>query len=276
MQIKGKTAVTGIFGYPVSHSLSPAMHNAAYGFCGLDYVYLPFEVSPIDLRYAVTALRAMNIRGVNITVPHKENVIPFLDRITAEARALGAVNLVCNASSSLVGDNTDWKGFLLDIEKDCGYRLKNRVCFICGAGGAAKSIVYALTKAGAEKIFIFDVIMKKAAALAEKAGCAVVKNAGQALKKAVSDADIVINASSVGMGQDDSRMPIPVECLGKKHFYYDVVYNRETAMIKYCRKHKIRCAPGLGMLLYQGAVTFEILTGRKAPVEIMRKALLGK
>jgi len=167
--ITGKTKIVGLFGFPVEHTLSPSMHNAAFEALGLDYCYISFNVHPDNLRPAALAIRVLNIAGVNITIPHKEAIIPYLDELDREAELIGAVNTVLNKDGRLIGYNTDGRGFIRSLKEEGGLTPKGKVIMIIGAGGAARSIAFSLALEGAEKIFINDIISEKAKELS----CAV-------------------------------------------------------------------------------------------------------
>lgn len=274
MEINSKTKVTGLLGFPVEHSLSPYMHNAGFKALNLDFVYAGFKVEPSSLKDAVAGVRALNFRGVNVTVPHKENVIQFLDELTDEAKAIGAVNTIINENGKLIGDNTDGRGFVRSLEEELGLDVNNQNVFVCGAGGAARSIVVSLVRKGA-KIFLTDLDIVKAENLAK-----VDKNvevvANNDLNDIILKSVLIVNATPCGMHEDDETIPFPVDKLDTTKRVYDIVYNRETALIKFCKKKDIPCINGLEMLLYQGVLAFEAWTSAKAPVIVMRESLKKK
>jgi len=257
--------ILGIFGNPVKHSLSPAMHNAAFKNLGLDYFYFPFHIEQTaDLAVAVKALKILNFRGVNVTVPYKEAVIPFLDELTPEAQKIGAVNTIINEAGKLIGDNTDGRGFVRSLKENLQFEVKNKTVFIAGAGGAARAIAVSLVFAGAKQIFIADLAVQRA------------ENIASLDKKIVAvssfkDADLIINATPCGMENDAT--PFDLALLSPKNTVYDIVYNRETPLVKYCKIHNIAVMNGLMMLLYQGVLAFEAWTNRPAPVAVMKAAL---
>ena len=162
MKITGKTKIVGIFGYPIEHTFSPLMHNAAFSALGLDYCYIPFEVQPKDLKSAVEGIRALNIRGVNITVPHKEAVIKYLDELSKEAKLIGAVNTIENRGGKLIGHNTDGRGFIKSLWDDAKTRVKGKSVLLVGAGGAGKGIAVSCALEGASEIIIANRTIKKA------------------------------------------------------------------------------------------------------------------
>jgi shikimate dehydrogenase len=271
MKITGSTTLTGIFGFPVRHTFSPAMQNAAFEALGLDFAYLPFEVKPADLGRAVSAVRFLGLRGVNVTIPHKEKVITFLDWVDPLARKIGAVNTIVNAGGILKGYNTDATGFLKDL-KDKGFNPRGKTAVVAGAGGAGKAITAALSWAGAKRIIITDMSEGRARTLAGKT-----KNAEftpfKGWKKRIAGADLLVNATPAGM-RPGTPLASSAE-LRKQLFVYDVVYNRPTELLREAAKAGAKRSGGLGMLLNQGAAAFELWTGRKSPARAMEKALLG-
>lgn len=268
--INGETRITGLFGFPVKHSLSPAMHNAAFHHLGLNYVYVPFEVTPENIPAAVASLRSLSLSGVNVTVPHKETVIPHLDRIDPFARAVGSVNTIVNKNGKLTGYNTDAPGFVKDL-KSHGFNPEGKTVILLGAGGAGKAVAAALSKAKARRIYIANNIEKQSSVLAHRTPRAVYLPLA-VWKHKLAEADLLVNTTPVGMHAGDAPLATAAE-LKRSLFVYDVIYNRETELIKAAKKAGCRCADGLGMLLHQGALAFELWTGKPAPVEVMRKAL---
>lgn len=276
--ITGMTKIVGIFGYPIEHTLSPFMHNAAFEALGLDYCYIPFSVHPDNLRSAAAAIKVLNIVGVNITIPHKEAIIPYLDGLDREAELIGAVNTILNKDGKLIGYNTDGRGFIKSLKEEGGVNPKGESVMIIGAGGAARAIAFSLAIERVDKIFINDIISEKAKELS----CAVsTKTSTESihikdLKEGIDEVDILINATPLGMKKEDP-LPIATELLSKGLFVYDIVYNPpETPLIKEAKKRGAKTLGGLGMLLYQGALSFNIWTGQEPPVDVMRKAIENK
>lgn len=280
-KITGKTKVFGIFGYPVEHSASPLMHNAAFEACGLDCVYVPFPVPPGQLKAAVAGVRAMGLGGVNVTIPHKEAVAEILDDISPEAKLTGAVNTIINTDGRLTGYNTDGRGFLRSLEEEAGFLVQGKTVLILGAGGAARGVAVQLALAGAEKITIANRRPERSTAIADvvagNTGAAAEVNdlAEKALAGAITAADLIVNTTPLGMFPGTEAMPpLPVELLGNRHLVADLIYNpTETTLLQKARAAGAQTLGGLGMLLYQGAIAFELWTGQKAPVSIMRQAL---
>lgn len=272
MRISGKTKVLGLIGYPVEHSLSPSMHNAAFEHLGLDCCYVTFSVRPELLGDAVKAIRALNLRGVNVTVPHKEKVIPLLDVVDEEASFIGAVNTILNDNGTLKGFNTDGRGFMESL-KNAGIDVSNKRITIIGAGGASRAIGFYLCKE-AERLSITDIDNEKANRLVNdlkrvKDNVSVIARITD-----LKDTDIIINATPLGL-RDTDPCPIDVTMLTSDKTVCDLIY-KDTFLLRSARQQGCRTINGLGMLLYQGVLAFEIWTGMKAPVEVMREALLRR
>lgn len=271
MKITGKTKVTGIFGYPVEHTLSPAMHNAAFEALGLDYCYIPFTVHPDLLSAGVEAVRALNLRGVNITVPHKEKVMPMLDTIDDEASFIGAVNTIVSSDGRLTGYNTDGRGFMQSLSGS-GISVERRNVLIVGAGGAARAIGYYLAQK-AKVLYIYGRTPERAERLALD-----LKRVAQNVSslRDISPVDrfhVIINATPLGLKEDDP-LPFDTVLLHKEQIVCDLIY-RDTRLLREASKSGCVTLNGLGMLLWQGVFAFELWTGRKPDVEIMRKALMN-
>lgn len=275
--ISGATAIYGIFGHPVKHTFSPGMHNAAFKKLGLDACYVPFSVSPEALGDATGAVRALGLRGLNITVPHKEKVVPFLDALSEEARLIGAVNTIEVEDDRLIGHNTDGRGFLRSLNNDARFNPKGKRFLFIGSGGAARAVGFSLALAGAARIQFLDIDRQKADALAgdirSKTGADVVSLSEEILAASAREADCIINATPLGLKRSDP-LPLPKDHILKRHLVCDLVYNPpETPLLKAAKAAGAKRLPGLGMLLYQGVIAFEIWTGRKAPVQTMKTAL---
>lgn len=287
MKVKATTKVYAIIGHPVSHSLSPVMHNAAFESLSLDCVYVAFDIQPRDLEPAARAIRAFGISGVNVTIPHKESILFFLDEVSQEAALTGAVNTIKNEEGKLVGYNTDVAGFLRAIEEDLGVNPKGISLVLIGAGGAARAVLSGMCMKGATRIYIANRTLDKAKKLASEfkkafkdvfiEGISLYNKNG--LEEALSKSTLLVNSTSAGM-KGTASPQIPLELLPKDAVIYDLIYTpRETELVKRAKQLGYRAAGGLNMLLYQGAESFEIWTGKKAPIEVMRevieKELLG-
>jgi len=271
--------VFGVIGWPVRHSLSPAMHNAAFRHLGLDCCYLPFAVSPEHLSRAIEAVLPLGFGGINVTVPHKESVIPFLHEITPDASLIGAVNTVEVVGDRLVGHNTDGDGFLRALEEE-GISVVGRNILVLGAGGSARSVAVRMAASGVSTLVLANRTEERALMLRDLL-CArfpsvrirVCGLEPDSLRKELEETDMVVNTTSVGLKPEDPIL-IPPEVLRPSMVVYDLIYNPpETPLLKAARAAGAKAVHGLGMLLHQGALAFEIWTGKKAPVEVMRQAL---
>jgi shikimate dehydrogenase len=275
--ISGKTKLYGIFGYPVKHTFSPGMHNAAFKKLNLDACYVPFAVAPENLGEAVKALIPLGLCGLNITVPHKEKIIAYLDELSEEARLIGAVNTIEITEGKLIGHNTDGRGFLRSLRDNAGFIPKGKQVFIIGSGGAARAVGFSLALAGVKKIYFTDLDAGKAIALVtditEKAGCLAEYVNHETVGASAVEADCIINATPLGLKRTDP-LPLAPEHIRKKHLVCDLVYNpAETRFLQTAKARGAKRLPGIGMLLFQGVIAFEIWTGKKAPVSTMKNAL---
>lgn len=277
MNISGKTKIVGLFGYPVEHSLSPDMHNAAFGQLGLDYCYVTFSVHPDSLGDAVRSIRALSLGGVNVTVPHKEKVMEFLDDINEEARFIGAVNTIKNDGGRLTGFNTDGRGFMQSLSGD-GIDVKDKKVLIVGTGGAARAIGYYLCKE-ASKVHLFDIDKPKAEALAGhlngvRQNAVTIDPASLKSNDFMGSMDIIINATPLGLKPGDP-LPLDISMIKKEQVICDLIY-KETPILRAAAEKGCKTMNGLGMLLWQGVLAFEIWTGTRPPVDVMKEALLKR
>ncbi len=278
--IKGSTKIVGLFGFPVHHTFSPAMHNAAFAEKGMDYVYLPFEVPPEDLEAAVRGLIPLGIAGVNVTIPHKEAVIPFLDEISDTAKRIGSVNTIRVRDRKLKGFNTDAYGFETALFKEGGLTLSGKRIFVMGAGGASRAVCFQSALSGAAELVIADVLTERAETLASAVaegvhGCRITTCSveDKTIEKAVAGKDLFVNATPIGMKEDDPPL-IRVEWLEPSTTVFDVIYNPlETRLLREAKAQGLTVVNGIGMLVYQGVRAFEIFTDQKPPVETMLKVL---
>lgn len=283
-EVNGQTQVLAVFGYPVEHSLSPTIHNASIAFLGLNYIYIPFSVMPDHLESAIRNINPLGIRGVNLTVPHKEKAIACLDWISPEAQAVGAVNTIYPVGGQLKGYNTDGEGFLRSL-KETGLSLRGCNALVLGAGGAARSVVYRLVQEGA-KVTIANRTVGRAEELAQrmarildadKIECLHIQDVGKITEK-MEAAELVVNTTTLGMHPVmDSTPPIPPESFHSGMLAYDLIYNpNETRFLGYARAAGARTLNGLEMLIQQGAVAFQIWTQMEPSVEAMRVAARRK
>lgn len=267
----------GVMGDPIAHSKSPVMHEAALVSLGLAGSYVLLHVQGEKLEAAVHAVKTLGFRGVNVTVPHKVKVIPFLDRIEEDAAAIGAVNTIINDNGLLTGCNTDGIGYIRSLKEEVMPDLAGRTVLVLGAGGASRGIIRAMLKENPKKIMIANRTLENAEKLAEEWGqlgqlsaCPVSE-----LKAACARADLIINTTSVGMYPNVDQVPMETSWIPEGIVVSDLIYNPLTTRLlreaadRGCRTHN-----GLGMFINQGAYAFEYWTGRKAPAAIMRKAVL--
>jgi len=267
MQINGKTILHGIMGHPVSHSLSPAMHNSAFAALHLNAAYVPFPVT--DVAAAMIGFKALGIRGVSVTIPHKQAVIAYLDDIDPVAAKIGAVNTLDIQQGRITGHNTDWLGANRALAEKTD--LAGQKVLILGAGGSARAIGFGLLEAGAE-ILLASRTAAKGLELAQTLACpwhplsAIPEIAAHCL----------VNATSVGMTPHTEISLVPRECLARFAVVMDIVYApQETKLLREAKEAGCQVVNGLSMLLYQGVAQFEMWTGEKAPVAIMRESLLA-
>jgi shikimate dehydrogenase len=278
LRISGKTQLCAIIGDPVEHSMSPAMHNAAYQKMGLDYLYLPLLVKSEQLQPAVEGLRALNFRGFNVTMPHKVSIIPLLDGLDALAEKIGAVNTVVNSCGELRGYNTDGPGFLQALLEH-GVEPAGKSTVVLGAGGASRAISYILARRGAQLTILnrkieLDWADDIAAFIREDLDTPVkVMELGFAqLKEALAEAEILINATSVGMNPHADSSPVPAELFRPALTVCDIVYSPlRTRLLREAETAGCRTVSGVDMLAWQGVLGFKMWTGQPVPLELMRQ-----
>lgn len=277
---QGTTTRVGLMGWPVRHSLSAVMHQAAFDALGLDWAYLLLPVAPERLGDGTRGLRGLGFVGANVTVPHKEAVMRHLDEVTMEARAIGAVNTIVVREGRMVGTNTDALGFLRGL-REAGVEPRGARAVVLGAGGAARAVLYALLAAGAQ-VTLVNRTSARAAALARRfEGLFQAKirllgpGSAGGLTQALGQATLLVNTTPVGMTPHVDRSPLPAGVrLGSHLAVNDLVYNpRRTRLLDAARVAGATPIDGLGMLLHQGAAAFSLWTGRPAPLDIMRAAL---
>jgi shikimate dehydrogenase len=268
----------GVIGDPISHSMSPAMHNSAFSDLGLDAYYHPFHVRPEHLNDAIKGLKALNIRGFNVTVPHKTSIIPLLDEIDPLAAAIGAVNTVVNRDGKLIGYNTDGLGFVKALLHEIG-NLNDRECkvLIIGSGGAARAIYYTLLSEGWTDIDICNRTIQRAIDLIN--GCPIEgKSKALNLQDAQSrldDYELIIQTTSIGMSPQTNQVPIGLGNLKSNSVVCDIIYNPlETELLKKASEKGAKTQNGIGMFVYQGALAFEFWTGIKPDTDKMKKVVL--
>jgi shikimate dehydrogenase len=272
-RISGKTGLLALLGQPVGHSLSPAMHNAAFAADGLDLVYICLDVDPDELPAAVRGLKALKLRGFNVTMPHKRAMIPLVDELDEEARISGAVNTVVIETSGLRGFNTDGGGMVMAC-KEAGIELSGKSVLLLGAGGTAAAIAVAFGKAGVGELHIANRSVEHAAYLRDKLHGTGMKGLVVHPLDTLPDAEIVINATPLGMKEGD-LLPVPPAYVREGRGFCDVVYRpgTETPLVRLARERGVPVVAGDRMLLYQGVLAQKLWTGREPNVKAMDLAI---
>ncbi len=271
----GATRVAAVIGDPVRHSLSPAIHNAGFAAAGLDWVYVALPVPAGSAALAVSAMRTLGIEGLSVTMPHKDAVAAAVDRLSPAAKALGAVNCVRRVGDTLVGESTDGIGFVRSLRDEAGFEPAGRRVVVLGAGGAARAVVFALAAAGAAEVVVINRSADRAAVAAALAGAA--GRVGR--PEEVGDAELVVNATSVGMagGQPGPALPLDPDRIGPGQLVTDLIYHPlQTPLLQAASSRGARTLNGVGMLLYQAAEAFEMWTGVPAPIDAMRDAVFAQ
>lgn len=281
-QITGNTKLTALLGSPVSHSISPQMHNEAFYQLGLDYVYLAFDVTPETLGDAVKGLKAAGICGFNLTMPLKVHILPLLDELTPAARLAGAVNTVIVKNGRMIGHTTDGTGYMRSVI-DAGYNIIGKKMTLLGAGGAATAICVQAALDGVSSIDMFkrknaswDKTMEFCQQTAFETGCKINLldfNDTDLLAESISKSAVLTNATSLGMAPDTDTSPIPDTAMLRQDLIVsDIIYNpRKTLLIKQAEQQGCPCFNGLYMLLYQGAAAFTCWTGREMPIDVIKQ-----
>lgn len=272
--ITGATRVAAVIGWPVAHSLSPALHNAAFTASGVDWVYVALPVEPGRAVDALDAMAALGISGLSVTMPHKADIAAAVDSVSPAAQALRSVNTVVRqADGTLVGHSTDGAGFVASLRADAGFDPAGRSVVVLGAGAAARSLIDALATAGAARV----AVVNRTAATAHEAASLAPEIAAvcptSELPSVVRDADLVVNATSIGMGTVE--VPLDTELLRPGQLVADLVYHPiETALLAAARARGCAVLDGLGMLVHQAAIQQELWTGAAPDVAVMRAAAL--
>ena len=277
----GETRLCGIIGDPIEHTMSPVMHNAAFEKMGIDYFYVPFRVKREHLAKAIRDMRALNIRGLNVTIPHKVAIIPFLDKLDPLAEKIGAVNTVVNDDGILTGYNTDATGFLQAL-LERGIEPKGKNIVILGAGGASRAISFILAERGSNLVILNRLMeLNWAEELANKLSQIFTKEVEvlelneENLAEVLEKADILVNATSVGMTPNIDETLVPFNLLKPGLVVFDVVYHPiKTRLLREAEQAGAETISGIDMLVWQGALAFEKWTGLKAPIELMRKEVI--
>lgn len=277
--VHGKTRVVCIIGDPIRHSLSPVMQNAAFAAGNLDYVYVPFAVTPENLERAVSGLKALGVCGFNVTIPHKTAIIPFLDRLDESAESAGAVNTVHLCGTALVGYNTDGNGLVDSLSTDLGFIPGTEQILVIGAGGAARGAIAALCRAGAKRIIISNRSLENARAVMldmnsryPETRIDVIRQ-NQVSEGCLGSTHLLLNTTSLGMNGERIE-GINLAHLPENAKVYDMVYSYSgTPLVKEASESGLRAVNGMGMLVAQGERAFEIWTGQRPPEGVMRLAL---
>ena len=269
------TRLFGVIGYPIGHSLSPVMQTAAFQALRLDALYEPFEVAPRVLAPMLRGLTLAGVEGLNVTVPLKEAVLPLLDHLDPDARAIGAVNTIVIRGRRLTGYNNDGLGLKMAMQ-ELGWRLRPTYAVILGAGGAARAAAWELLRVRGSCVTIANRRLRRAQALARWLKRAHPHACIQAVplsEVALDEAELLINATTVGMRASDG-LPIDARSLRREMLVYDLVYHRQTPLVRAARRRGCVAANGLSMLLYQGAASLRLWLHRAAPIAVMRQALV--
>jgi shikimate dehydrogenase len=281
MDISGKTQVCGVIGDPIEHTLSPTIHNAAFNHLKLDFVFLAFHVKAAELENAIHGMRSLGIHGLNVTMPHKSAIISSLDKVDSAVQFLGSANTILNRDGRLSGFNTDGVGALYALREN-GVELADKKVLLLGAGGAAKAIAFSFAQE-AGSLCILNRVPEKATVLADALNSMFGKEieggalSPSAVQKNMQDSDILVNATSVGMHPNINQSIVAPQWLKANLAVMDIVYNpAETKLAKDAKAAGAKVISGVEMLIYQGAASFKIWTGKLAPIEVMRKEALKK
>jgi shikimate dehydrogenase len=269
-----------LIGHPIGHSVSPAFQQAALDCYALDVRYEAMDVDAPSLSRAVEALRDPDVMGANITVPHKEAIVPLLDELREDARLIGAVNTIENRRGALVGHNTDAQGFLRALKEEADFDPRGKTALVLGAGGAARAVAVALAGAGVNSLVIANRTLERARALVESLrfilpSAEAVALHPESLALVAPRSQLIVNCTSLGMrgGTGQGETPIGADLIPSHALVYDLVYNpRETPLLREAARAGARVLGGLPMLVYQGAAAFEMWTGKDAPVKVMFEA----
>lgn len=277
-RISAQTQLLGILGHPVAHSLSPVIHNAALRHDGLDMVYLAFDVAPEQLDVAVQAVRTLHMRGVNVTVPHKETALRLMDDVDPLASRVGAINTIVNDQGRLLGHNTDVTGFTSAVDSVLPEGVGGLECLVVGAGGAARAVVAALVEHGAKRVRIYNRTPDRALALSLAAcdwgqtTCETVSL--EELPTAVRTADVLVNATPIGLAGGIKEPPFPVDKLHSSHVVVDLAYSLSTTTLVQTARGKGAVAiDGREMLIMQAVASYRLWTGLRAPIDVMRRSI---
>ncbi len=274
------TKYVGLIGHSLAHSVSPAMQQAAFDHCKLDIRYKTWDTDPTQLREVLARLRGASALGANVTVPFKEVMVPMLDRLHGQALEINAVNTIVKEGGGLMGYNTDVDGFLQALRKEGSFEPEGKRVVLLGAGGAARGISFGLARAGVSALVILNRTFERTEDLILdlrrfKLDLKALPWGRDTLQRVLSDCDLVVNCTSMGMKHSPTEAQSPLEAalIPKEVLVYDVVYNpMQTPLLAEAKKAGARTLAGLAMLVYQGALAFKLWTGEEAPVDIMFEA----
>lgn len=279
MTLSGETRLLGVIGHPIRHSLSPKMHNAAFAAFGLDFVYVPMDVSPGNLGDAVRGLRVLGFRGFNVTMPHKEEIIPFLDDLDEVARVSGAVNTVLIEDGNMLGMNTDGSGFL-EACCEAGVKFRGKRVLVVGAGGASAAVCTAMLGEDLAELRVVNRTPERAENLGARLrdarpDVALSVHAIEELGDLAAGADVLVNTTYLGM-KDEDPLPIPERAISTSEAVCDAVYRKgsQTRLVEVARKQGVKTVSGERMLIYQGVQAYRVWTGENPDVEVMSRALV--
>lgn len=282
MQIKGTTKLLGVVGYPIEHSRSPIMHNAAIAFLGVDYIYLPFSVTPANFTTAINGFKTMNnLVGFNLTIPHKQAIIPLLDEISSMAKAIKAVNTVIRTEQGWIGTNTDVDGFIAPL-KPYNYNWSDKKAVILGCGGAARAVVAGCVNLGCGEIHVIGrnyakLIDFQTSWLNSPFKANINVHTWDKLPQFLPDVDLLVNTTPIGMYPNINETPIDVNLMSKlrvKTIVYDLIYTpKPTEFLKLAQNQGAIAIDGLEMLVQQGAKALELWLNQSIPIDIMRQAI---
>ena len=281
--ITSETQLCGLIGHPVKHSLSPAMHNTAFKEVGIDnkYCYVAFDVLESDLKQVITAVKTLNIRGLNVTIPHKLAVMEYLDLIDTTAQSIGAVNTIVNNQGFLRGYNTDLLG-VTNALKEAEFDPTNKKIVILGAGGAARAASFSIGRKAAELVIVNRSIEKAKDLCNDLLESVIVEARSRelsekTLREEVQNADLLVNCTSVGMWPDTNQTLLKREIIPETITIFDTIYNPlETQLLKDAKNSGAKTISGLAMFVWQGAIAFELWTGAKAPIQKMKEIVSEK
>lgn len=282
LNIDASTKLLGVIGSPIAQSISPRMHNLAFSYLGLNYVYLAFDVDNNNLEDAINALRTLDVKGFNVTMPNKKKVIPLLDEISIEAQMIGSVNTVLNDNGKLIGYNTDGKGYVRSLREE-GIDINGSKIVIVGAGGATSSVAIQLALDGAKEIYIMNRTYESALQITEKIQANIPTCKSIALEldesklhEVLYDKDILINSTSIGMSpREDECIISSPEILYTNLIVSDLIYKpRKTKLLSYGEEKGCKIINGIGMVICQGAEAFKIWTGQEMPVKYIYEKLM--